>query len=114
MPRGNFTVNSGASNNESTSGKAKSTTQVKKEPIDFSKLNIKQLEFWPKIINQLKEERKMLIASNLMNTMATLINDMTVGIVFKTGLTPFIKGVMERPENMQELTRLISIECGAS
>ena len=54
----------------------------------------------------------MLIASNLMNTVATLINDMTVGIVFKTGLTPFIKGVMERPENMQELTRLISIECG--
>lgn len=54
----------------------------------------------------------MLIASNLMNTVATLINDMTVGIIFKSGLTPFIKGLLERPENMQELTKLISIECG--
>lgn len=54
----------------------------------------------------------MLLATNLMNTIATLINDMTVGIVFQTGLTPFVKSIMERPENMQELTRLVSIECG--
>lgn len=84
----------------------------KKEPIDFSKLNIKQLEFWPKIIGQLREERKMVLATNLMSTIATLVNDMTVGIVFQNGLTPFIKATMERPENVQELERLISIECG--
>ncbi len=54
----------------------------------------------------------MLLATNLMNTVATLINDMTVGIVFTNGLTPFVKSIMERPENMQELAKLISIECG--
>ena len=75
-------------------------------------LNIDKLEFWPKIINALKEERKMLLATNLLNTVATMINDMTVGIVFQNGLTPFVKSIMERPENIQELTRLISIECG--
>lgn len=84
----------------------------KKEPIDFSKLNIKQLEFWPKIIEQLREERKMILATNLMSTIATLVNDMTVGIVFQNGLTPFIKATMERPENVQEIERLVSIECG--
>lgn len=104
----NFQVNS---NQE----KPKTSTEAKvekKEPIDFSKLNIKQLEFWPKIITQLREERKMILATNLMSTIATLINDMTVGIVFQNGLTPFIKATMERPENVQELERLVSMECG--
>lgn len=90
----------------------KKETKVKIEPIDFSKLNIEKLEFWPNVINHLKEDRKMLLATNLINTVATLINDMTVGIVFTNGLTPFVKSLMERPENMQELVRLISIECG--
>ncbi len=118
MPHGNFGgsgTNSKNSNVESTSAegssKAKKVSE-KKEPIDLKSLNIKQLEFWPKIINQLKEDRKMLLATNLLNTVATLINDMTIGIVFQNGLTPFVKSIMERPENMQELTRLVSIECG--
>ena len=101
-------------NNTSERAKSSSTREKieKKEPIDFSKLNIEKLEFWPKIINQLREERKMILATNLMSTIATLINDMTVGIVFQNGLTPFIKATMERPENVQELERLVSIECG--
>lgn len=33
----------------------------------------------------------MLLASNLLNTVATMLNDMTVGIVFQNGLTPFVK-----------------------
>lgn len=108
MAQGNFQA---SSNTE----KAKTNTVAKvekKEPIDFSKLNIKQLEFWPKIISALREERKMILATNLMSTIATLVNDMTVGIVFQNGLTPFIKATMERPENIQELERLVSIECG--
>ena len=91
--------------------KAKSS-EVKVEPVDLKSLNISKLEFWPKVINQLKEDRKMLLATNLLNTVATLLNDMTVGIVFQNGLTPFVKSLMERPENMQELTKLVSIECG--
>ena len=77
-----------------------------------SNLNIEKLPFWNKIIEQLKQDRKMLLASNLLNTVATMLNDMTVGIVFQNGLTPFVKSIMEKPENIQELTRLVSIECG--
>lgn len=75
-------------------------------------LQIEKLAFWPKIIDELKEQRKMMLVSNLLNTVATQLNDMTVGIVFQSGLTPFVKSIMEKPENIQELTRLVSIECG--
>ncbi len=88
----------------------KTVEKVKVEKI--SNLNIEKLEFWPKIINMLKEQRKMLLATNLLNTVATMLNDMTIGIVFQNGLTPFVKSIMEKPENIQELTRLVSIECG--
>lgn len=105
------TTNSSNSDKKQSETKAKSS-EVKVEPLDLKTLNVIQLEFWPKIINQLKEDRKMLLATNLLNTVATLLNDMTVGIVFQNGLTPFVKSLMERQENMQELTRLVSIECG--
>lgn len=77
-----------------------------------SNMQIEKLDFWTKIIDQLKEQRKMMLVSNLMNTVATELNDMTVGIVFQNGLTPFVKSIMEKPENIQELTRLVSIEYG--
>lgn len=122
IAQGNFkstnTVNKLASENDdpfetsTKTSKQSNSKPAKVEPVDLSKLNISKLEFWPKIIDQLREQRKMLLATNLLNTVATLINDMTIGIVFTNGLTPFVKSVMERPENMQELTRLVSIECG--
>lgn len=103
-----------SNNEEETQKSTKSTKkiQAKADPIDLKSLNINKLEFWPKVIETLKEERKMLLATNLLNTVATLINDITIGIVFTNGLTPFVKSIMERPENIQELARLVSIECG--
>ena len=93
--------------------KAPSTVNVGKVAIEqVSNLQIEKLAFWPKIIESLKEQRKMMLVSNLLNTVATELNDMTIGIVFQNGLTPFVKSIMEKPENIQELTRLISIECG--
>ncbi len=109
IAQGNIQASNTPEKTKNTSQKEK---ELKPEPIDFSKLNIEQLEFWPKIINQLKEDRKMLLATNLMGTIATLVNEMTVGIVFQNGLTPFVKGIMERPENIQEIERLVSMECG--
>ena len=37
---------------------------------------------------------------------------MTVGIHFLNGLNSFGKAVIERPENINELKRLVSLECG--
>ena len=68
-------------------------------------------DFWENVINKLKEERKAMLYSNLSNTKAVLLDDMTVGIEFMNGLTSFGKAVIERPENMNELKRLISLEC---
>jgi len=78
--------------------------------IDTSK--IKGLDFWPKVIDDLKKSGKILVATNLLNTKLIEINDMTIGIIFSNGLTPFVKTVLEKPENHTELVRLISTECG--
>ena len=78
--------------------------------VDTSK--IKGLDFWPKVIDTLKKSGKILVATNLLNTKLVEINDMTIGIIFINGLTPFVKTVLEKPENHTELVRLISTECG--
>ena len=72
----------------------------------------KKIEEWPNIVNGFKQNGKIMLYTNLMNTVAKEINDMTVGIEFPNGLTSFGKTVLEKPENMNELTKLISIQCG--
>ena len=69
-------------------------------------------DFWANVIDKLKEERKAMLFSNLNNTKAVLLDDMTVGIQFANGLNSFGKAVIERPENMNELKRLVSMELG--
>ena len=39
---------------------------------------------------------------------------MTVGIEFPNGLTSFGKTVLEKPENMQEIVKSVSMACGKS
>ena len=67
---------------------------------------------WPKIINQIKEEGKISLSSILLTSSANEINDMTVGINFEKGLTPFRKEILEKPENMSEIVKQVSIELG--
>ena len=47
-----------------------------------------------------------------MNTKAKEINDMTVGIEFPNGMTSFGKTVLEKPENIREISNLVSNACG--
>lgn len=67
---------------------------------------------WPTILNQLKQNGKIVLYTNLMNTKATKMNDMTVSIQFPRGLTSFGKTVLEKPENKKEIANLIYLECG--
>lgn len=67
--------------------------------------------FWNDIIEQLKQARKPMLYSNLMNTNGIILDDMTFGIEFPNGINAFGKSVIEKPENMEELKRLVSIEC---
>ncbi len=74
--------------------------------------DIKGEDFWNNVISKLKEERKAVLYSNLNNTKAVLLDDMTVGIQFLNGLNSFGKAVIERPENINEIRKLVSMECG--
>lgn len=67
---------------------------------------------WPKIISDLKQSGKIVLYTNLMNTKAEEINDMTVGIKFPRGLTAFGKTVLEKQENIKEISTLVSMACG--
>lgn len=72
----------------------------------------KNVECWGKIVGDLKETGKVMLYSNLANSSAVELNDMTVGISFPEGLTPFGKSVVGKSENITEITRLVSMEYG--
>ncbi len=67
---------------------------------------------WPKIVNDLKQNGKIVLYTNLMNTKAEQINDSTVGIKFPKGITAFGKTVLDKQENIKEISNLVSMACG--
>ena len=69
-------------------------------------------EYWPQILGDLKHNGKIVLYTNLINTQAKEINDMTVGIEFPNGMTPFGKTILEKQENIKEITNLVSMACG--
>lgn len=78
--------------------------------VDTSK--IQSEHYWQDIINQLRQSGKMVLYTNLINTKAKQVNDLIVEIIFLNGLTPFGKSLLERPENINEIEKLITIACG--
>lgn len=71
-----------------------------------------KLETWSKIVNELKEAGKIMLYTNLINSIARKENDLVITIEFPKGLTPFGKTVLEKSENISEIERRISMECG--
>ena len=89
-----------------TKSNAGATPNVqKKYPKDSAK-------YWPQIVNDLKASGKIVLYTNLINTNAVELNDMTVGINFPRGLTSFGKTVLEKQENKREIANLVSMACG--
>ena len=72
----------------------------------------KPAQYWQDIINNFKKNGKIMLYTNLLNTNAVEINDMTVGIEFPKGLTPFGRTVLEKTENKTEISNQVSIACG--
>lgn len=100
-----FTNGSNAVNSASSNGNMSNMTSS-------NTINAKNSQaFWGDVIDTLKEERKPMLYSNLLNTKGVLIDDMTFGIEFPNGLNSFGRSVIERPENLAELKRLVSIQC---
>ncbi len=69
-------------------------------------------EYWPQIINDLKQSGKIVLYTNLISTKAKEINDMTIGIEFPNGMTSFGKTILEKQENIREISNLVSMVYG--
>ena len=67
---------------------------------------------WPKIVNDLKQNGKIVLYTNLMNTSAEQVGDSVVEIKFKKGMTAFGKAVLDKQENIREISNLVSMACG--
>ena len=108
-------VDNSFENSHSIGVKKKETRRVEKGPTNIVK-NVaptgKKMDNWGKVVAGLKESGKIMLYTNLMNTTATEMNDMTVGIVFPNGITPFGRSILDKPESVNELTKVISLECG--
>jgi len=88
------------------------TTNKARTASNTKKYSNKSEEYWPEIVNDLKQNGKIVLYTNLMHTKAVEMNDMTVGIQFPNGMTSFGKTVLEKPENVREITNLVSMACG--
>ncbi|MEI3356912.1 MAG: DNA polymerase III subunit gamma/tau [Clostridia bacterium] len=105
MPVNN--VSSGSVQQRKTTNATSKTSNIKTK-----KYSSKAAEFWPEIVRDLKQNGKIVLYTNLMDTRATEINDMTIGIEFPKGMTAFGKTVLEKQENIREISDMVSIACG--
>lgn len=108
---GNITVTSNSQTN-SLAQQAQPKEQIKKPVPKANMANLTSEEYWPKVIDTLKNSGKMILYSNLVNTKAKQKDDLTLEVIFPNGITKFGKDLLQRPENMQEIVRLVSMECG--
>ena len=67
---------------------------------------------WKNILNELRQNGKIMIYSNLLKAKAIELNDMAIGISFPDGISPFGKSILEKPENINELSKIVSMEYG--
>ncbi len=75
-------------------------------------IDAKNEDYWKDVVGNLKQSGKMMLYTNLMNSVAKKVSDVTIEVEFPNGLTQFGKTVLEKPENINEVTKLVSIACG--
>ena len=108
----NLNLGNMASNNMNLN--KESSAKVSSEPVQKTK-NIYSGEIsqaWPKMIRDLKESGKMVLSTALKDTRAVQMNDLIVGIQFPKGINTFEKTVLDKQENIKEITKLVSMSCG--
>ena len=109
----NAPINSTVNNTVNQTRKAsQGTSNAVQKPKITQKFSTKSEEYWPQIVSNLKQNGKIVLYTNLINTKAVELNDMTVGIEFPRGMTPFGRTVLEKQENIREISNLVSMACG--
>ena len=111
---GNIKISETNKNIQSTKPNNSTTKNIpnSKQQASANIQNISSEEYWPKVLDTLKTNGKMVLYSNLVTTKAKQKDDLTLEIIFPNGLTTFGKAMLERPENINELTKLVSQQCG--
>ena len=80
---------------------------VKKTEIEGNKI-----DNWNEVVNGFKDDGKIMLYTNLINTKATELNDMTIGIFFPNGITQFGRSILDKPESVDELNKIFSLKYG--
>ena len=89
-----------------------SNSEEHSKAIQKPKYEGKTQDYWPKLVENFKEEGKMFMYINLAGTVAKEINDMTLAIEFPNGMTEVAKEFLERPDNKLNLQKTITMAAG--
>ena len=96
-----------------SSSKPQANLQVgKKENLAQAISKFDEAKGWKNVLDELRQSGKIMLYSNLLKAKPIEINDMTVGISFPEGLNAFGKSILEKTENIIELSKIISMEYG--
>ena len=69
-------------------------------------------DYWPKLVENFKEDGKMFMYINLSGTIAKEVNDMTLEIEFPNGMSKVARDFLERPENKLNLKNTVHLASG--
>ena len=73
----------------------------------MTQTNASSNEFWKKVINSLRQNKKMMLYTTLLNSRAKQIDDLNIEIEFPNGLTAFNEKVINDPNNKNDLIKAI-------
>ena len=91
---------------------AKNTKDEEKTSMTQAISGYGEAKGWKNILNELRQNGKIMIYSNLLKAKAIELNDMTIGISFPDGINAFGKSILEKPESINELAKTVSMEYG--
>ena len=72
----------------------------------------KAQDYWPKLVDDFKQNGKMLMYINLAGTKAYEVNDMQLEIDFPNGMSKVAKEFLSRPDTKQDLRETIHLAVG--
>ena len=108
---GNFAKASNSKERYSIQNNEKASKEESKV-IPKPKYQGKTQDYWPKLVNDFKQEGKMFMYINLAGSIAREINDMTLEIDFPNGMSKVAKDFLSRPDTKQELKETVHLACG--
>ena len=108
---GNIKIEQPKKNIETVKSNNEQVVKENKKP-NVNIQNISSEEYWKKVLDTLKTSGRMVLYSNLIGTKAKEKDDLTLEVIFPNGLTTFGKTMLEKPENVNEIAKLVALECG--